>query len=96
MVKKKITEDDSHVFSLIQEVFKRYSTGTLSYARLSRYEMVELGFDPSDPEDVIKYDKFMNDLSDNLEKMEEFLESFKEPVKNEVVLEADFNLEEDE
>jgi hypothetical protein len=60
--------------------------------------MVELGFDPSDPQDVIKYDKFMNDLSENLDKMEDYLKCFDEPteLENDVEFEADFNLEEDE
>jgi len=80
----------------IQEAFKRYSSGKLSFERLSRYEMIELGFDPNNPEDVLKYDKFMNDLASNLDKMEEYLESFEEPTECDIEFEADFDLEEED
>jgi hypothetical protein len=95
---KKPNKSDAEVYCLIQEAFKRYSSGKLSFERLSRYEMIELGFDPNDPQDVLEYDKFMNDLAENLDKMEDYLKCFDEPteLENDVEVEADFNLEEDE
>jgi hypothetical protein len=95
---KKPNKSDAEVYCLIQEAFKRYSSGKLSFERLSRYEMIELGFDPNDPQDVLEYDKFMNDLAENLDKMEDYLKCFDEPteLENDVEFEADFNLEEDE
>lgn len=95
---KKPNKSNAEVYCLIQEAFKRYSSGKLSFERLSRYEMIELGFDPNDPQDVLEYDKFMNDLAENLDKMEDYLKCFDEPteLENDVEFEADFNLEEDE
>lgn len=95
---KKSTKKESEVFCLIQEAFKRYSSGKLSFERLSRYEMVELGFDPNNPEDILKYDKFMNDLAENLDKMEDYLSSMEDDteIENDIEFEADFNLEEED
>ena len=93
---KKPSKPDAEIYCLIQEAFKRYSSGKLSFERLSRYEMIELGFDPNNPQDVLKYDKFMSDLSDNLDKMEEYLKCFEEPTECDIEFEADFDLEEEE
>ena len=93
---KKPKKLDAKIYCLIQEAFNRYSSGKLSFERLSRYEMIELGFDPNNPEDVLKYDKFMNDLASNLDKMEEYLESFEEPTECDIEFEADFDLEEED
>ena len=43
------------VIFLIDEALKRADSGTLSVGRFVRYEMMELGYHPSNPEDVIKY-----------------------------------------
>ncbi len=88
------------VYNFIEEVFERYSKGKVEFDKFNRCEMMELGYNPNDPESVIAYEKYMRDLFESMEKLEIMAENFSEPEVPDdyydIEFEADFNLTKDD
>jgi len=56
-----------NITSISEHARKLFQKGKLSYEKFCNIEMIELGYDPSNPEDVKEYDDFIESLSDNPE-----------------------------
>ena len=56
-----------NITSFSEHARKRFQQGKLSYEKFCNIEMIELGYDPSKPEDVKEYNDFIESLSDMVE-----------------------------
>lgn len=90
----------AEVYNFIEEVLKRYSKGKVDFDYLNRCEMMELGYNPNDPESVAEYEKFMEDIAESIDKLQQIAENFSEPdVPDDyfdIEFEPDFDLTEDD
>ena len=56
--------ESSTIVSFNDKVMEMFRAGKISYMQLCQYEMVELGYNPHNPEDVAEYNAFIESLDE--------------------------------
>ena len=59
-----------NITSFSDHARKRFQQGKLSYEKFCNIEMIELGYNPSKPEDIKEYNDFIESLSDIAEEFD--------------------------